>query len=42
MFNSRKRMFALVQAWRASGRSMLAFATDHGFAPATFWYWVAR
>jgi len=42
MFNSRKRMFALVKAWRASGRSMLAFATDHGFAHSTFRYWVLR
>jgi len=36
------RMFALVKAWRESGRSMLACATDYGYVLCTFRYRVLR
>lgn len=35
----RKKMFALVEAWRESGQSIKAFLVAKDLKPATFSYW---
>jgi hypothetical protein len=36
------QMFDLVERWRGSGLSQVAFAESHGIKLATFRYWIAK
>jgi hypothetical protein len=38
----REKMFALVEKWKATGKSQKQFSVDHGIKYSTFLYWTKK
>lgn len=42
MTKKEEKMFALVEAWRESGKTRKQFCNDHNIKVSTFAYWITR